>query len=277
MKRIYLSIIIIFVLSLNIFGQENLQLNILIPKNVYLLNEPIEIGYSIHNKGANVKNNISLQNRVYLKLINESPNVLPKDKSTEISLCPSKSDLQPGDENYATTSLTSFLGKMRPLANFYIPVGRYNLKAYLLKFSPEREIIDSADFHLQIIEPSGTDLVVYNEYIDALTNIITAEECAKKLRYLADTYPNSIYLPVILNRMYNLLAIWVKDKDHAKEVKDEIIDKCPNSQTTYALIKSKLQSIDDKEKRKEFLKKYSLRNKNLIYQKKIDELLKEQE
>jgi hypothetical protein len=238
-----------------------------LPKTAYLLDEPIAMGISIRNSGNSVSD-IQDNDIVLIKLFDSNDKELQYTGAIGLPFFPIVKILQPAEDYYYIISVEDNFGKDRPhFANKYLLPGRYTMKLYL---RPQNKIVDSTTISFQVTEPSGEELTVHNEYIYAVTSTKSAEECVQILRKLADKYPNSCYLPHILDNIRRIFEFWLNDKAKAQTIEEEIFEKCPGSIPAMHLINFKVKHMATKEERLEFLKIQQNRSKNTLIQKIID-------
>lgn len=267
MKKLTLTIILLITIISPILSQEYLKMEVSLPKATYLLDEPIAMGISIRNSGNSVSDTQG-NDLVLIKLFDSNDKELPYTGPIGLPFFPIVKILQPGEDFYYIISVEYDFGKdRRHFANKYLLPGRYTMKLYL---RPQKKIVDSTTISFQVAEPSGEELNVHNEYIYAVTSTKSAEECVQILRRLADKYPNSCYLPHILDNLRLTIKYWLKDKAKAQTIEEELIEKCPGSIPVMNLINYKVKNMATKAERLEFLKIQQNRSKNTLMQKKIN-------
>jgi hypothetical protein len=251
-------IFILCIWSVIVIAQEPLKLEVVFPRAIYSIGEPIDIGLVLNNNtGNNLPNDTDIS--VIFKLKDENGSYLPYTGPSGISLAPSIK------ENCRVINLNYLYGKLVSVSTMvkYIPEGTYTLHIYF-KTSTGAESDTKVNFTVKY--PEGAEKQVYEEFFQFLKELPTGkyshDTAVSTLEAMLKKYPNSVYTPlmiIVLDAWYSSL---VNDHEKAHKLMYELVNNYPWSSYSLGALKIILNEMKTKSERVDFLNKIELKSKN---------------
>ncbi len=281
MKTIF-SIIVLFFLYTPFISSAELELNITVSKTIYLTAEPIEVGINLkNNTNQTIKTKIPHPgiSTLELNIISDKGNLVP---FTGYIACGGENvlELQPNEEYYQLFVLDELYGNAysSELPNRSIEPGNYSIQAV---FKAGGFNISSNMVAIEIVPPSGSELNVYNKFLQVTNNlnyrnkqdVLTA--CNNFLS-LVQRNPSSVYSPVILVQLSALYKISLHDAVRSTQIQKKMLEEYPGSGKCKHYITSILDGISLISDKIDYLQRVKTRSEGSlmekIYNDKISEI-----
>lgn len=237
-------LLMLLISSVSLAESQKLQLEIVLSKKTYLLNEPIWLDVTLTNVSGDTMRIVPLdppcQGGVGIELRDSLGNEMPYT-GPSILLAPRKGFiLDPGEPYYDCFDLLQLYcsSKMKGLINAYflrfLPPGKYKVRAlYRSAFSQEIEF--------DVIEPTGDEREAYQLLHKAFPFLLDRKSdlMTQTLQELINRFPNSVYVEKAHRELFQ---------------RSELVEKFPNSGYNQINLKVLTGELAPEEKR-EFLEK----------------------
>lgn len=275
MKCIFLFVMLLLFITGSINAQLSLNLNATISKNIFIEGELIDVGLSVQNVSSQM---IQLEKRcgIKLTLTDNQGYVYPYIGPSSVDFSPTKMDYKPNEEDYTVIELNRYFGTLLHIGNTnrYFKPGTYNLE---VTFYPPKMQPISKTLTFQINSPEGKEAIVYNKYKEANNLLATPQYTHIKflspLEDIINEYPQSVYIPIILDILVVWYDIILKDSLKAVEYYTELGEKYSWSLRAQGALDYKLKGIKTANDRIEYLKKIEPYSKNSVTHKLILDLI----
>lgn len=276
MKTIYKLFALIIFISQSVNAQA-LKFEVNQPKEDYIKGELIEIGIGIKNI-SNTTIKPDLFESVKVRMFNENGSEISYKGPTFDLFTPYAPELKKDEEVYRVVELNPAFGTRfaLPFGHAFFNPGRYTVKIY---FTLNNKIEDSTSLVFNVQEPQGDELIVYNGMVNTLglifTEKYTDERFSGELRALADSHPNSVYMPILLDILHTCYRILLPNAEKAKAVDNEIVEKCSRYGRSIMFIGSSLRETISKTEKVNRLKKLKEKARGSVMEKYFDVKIKQ--
>ncbi|MDP4176124.1 MAG: hypothetical protein Q8933_19245 [Bacteroidota bacterium] len=271
MKLILKIVVLIIVLVCPLMAQSTLQLKVEIQKDTFLVGELIDVGVSVINTGTSFIH-ADLDGKMLIKVKDENNNEVPYVGPAGNYFSLLKQDFNPKEEDFRLFVLNSYYGiKFTPgRPETYLNPGQYTLE---VTFYPPNMKQQNIKIPFRVILPEGDELIVYNTFSGLLTKPYKVNELVKMMQALYETYPNSIYQPLVLNELEALYFVWLKNSEKADFYRRELVEKYSWSGYTVDVLEGLLRKMASNSEQIEYLKKLKAKGGNSLMQKKLGKML----
>ena len=279
MKQIILTINIIAILVFPLLAQQTITLEPYMPKDSFLVGEPIDFGMTIVNAS-----NSTIKERftkiVSFRILKENNEDLPYKGRVMYNMSGLILELKPNEEINPIFDLIDLYGQEYKNAALYlyIPTGKYSIE---VTFSPLNMQQQKINIPFKIIEPQGDNEIVYNTFIRLVTRKHTSSEEAEILESLYHKYPNSVYMPFLLNVLEVCYGIKLNDYSKALAIKKELVETYPSSNIAHQELEAVLKSMTNDAERIKYLEKIQTKSKGTfmgkVYENKIKAITAKEE
>jgi hypothetical protein len=277
--RFYIFNIVVLILFVgSSIAQDSLNLNLINSKSTFYIGEIIDVGIEITNTSKSTINfdqYKSLEIRVTDGNNNELKNIQIDDRN--VYLWFNKNILKPLESDYKIINLNENYGDhiFNGFPIRYFNPGKYNIEI-ISKVSSIYPMSQTLTF--QVVEPTGNELLFLNKFqqIISMRTIpnYSNEGFIDQLQVLHETYPQSIYSPIIVDILHAILFVGSKaDKKKALFYEDEAVEKYPWSSLARGKISVKTKSISYPSDRIKYLKKLLPLSVNSPMKKYIEKLI----
>jgi hypothetical protein len=280
MKKIkYFTIILIFVfLIYNQTYSQRIEFTISLLKSSYIEGENIGLIMklkNITNEDVNIEQPFIKLGAIDIKLKDSEGKLYPY--RSWISETSSKFVLGAGMSKLEYLTITNYFAPQTEWPEkAYLPEEKYTLQAaYFVKYDRSEKYF-SNELVFSVEKPEGEDLLAFEEYQKGKYEFWVKsnyEGSIKIFENLYRNYPNTVYIPDALRRIFSIYQDRLKDTIHAK-VYAEFLLNYPDNTTILSGLGFFLQNLSETDKQK-FLDSLKNKNKGTFLEKIINDVKKE--
>lgn len=245
MKKFVQIFAIAAVLAYPAFAQKKLEITTLLDKDTFYIGEQVNFGLGLKNtSGTSIALN---EYKLEVNLIDEKGNKVPRSGFNMLfNFQPRDIVLKDGKEEYQVYDLNEIFGGnlfTSFTVIYYLSIGNYKLDIKLK--DSVNNYVDEKELRYSIVKPQGDEAVFYNQLSSILLKRNSSnyddDPAIDMLDKLHNTYPNSVYSPMVLVFLHN----WIFMGTHTKKAENyvqELIDSYPWSRYALPLIGYKISN-----------------------------------
>jgi|GEM_PF-4951468 len=252
-RKIFCIILIISICIFPIWAQQIITFKPYLPKDTFLLGEPIDFGMTLTNNSNSIIKEQFVK-IVRFRILNEDNKPLSYKGRVMFNMSGLVLTLKPREAAYPIFDLIGLYGQEYKLAPLYqyIPIGKYTIEVTFTPPNKEKRIINVP---FQVVLPEGEEAEVYNNFMRTVKSKHSASEVVNILQSLYQNNPSSVYNPFILMLLDAEYDIVLKNHEKAFEVRKELIEHYPSSGYAHQMLGGILKSMTTDSERTVFLEK----------------------
>jgi hypothetical protein len=258
-----------FLFAAIIYGQELQHISVIVPKQKFLVGEPVEIAVNIFDAGDVSSGDTTHVGALYIYVFDEAGKKLQWTGNSGNGLWITKYDRINTNEYYRTLNIEKWYGTVTLFTHRYFKPGKYNIQ---LKYESSEKKEEILNITFEVRPPEGDEAFVYQEFRAALTPgpQNSHEKFTHFLENLIDKYPHTVYGPEIFMNLSAEYHIVRNDEQKGLETDKKFIKMFPHSVRTGGFIERVSKSFSTETEKKAFIKEIHAASKNSIMEKYIE-------